>query len=634
MYRLYNRRQSPVQIRLEPGTKPSNQSGGIRAIHDIAPPLSLQDLCLLKVINDLDSYPVELLSSLPHWLRYRLLNNLPVLDLCRLDHTPVATGVDTNKIWTDRVEGEPDIKPIFLGRGTHITRPAFIKSLFQMNVYQSNGSKDNKKIAVLKKEMETAFQGLYDKEKFANDKEEYLTKLTAYVLSCSDVRKVANKLASLQGSLLSQQLGVSKHVWDTQATSMAVLGRRYPTDYCHGHTHVDILVIPHRLLLICENADSIDLLSLLTHTCKIRPTSARLDIDLISQPFLENIQAEIIMDNGLAVIPERVSCLSIMKSLLEDVVILRVESQKCPNITGPMTALIEAAKSNGKLKSLFCLIPNLYTEIVQPFSDLFYTKTFHMLHLELDDFSEQVMIKLLQVFMTAPCDAAQTIVIKSSAASIWKPPVTTRTIQQIATLDVGTTTVPECAVHHKTLQTNSSDHILSFLLLLPCIRLTQLVLHHSIDVNSLYHLCMCHPNLHVKKLTLNMYKHYSDKANKLMDTMIANDLHTLLSKPALQELILIGDWEGRQKAKNGLIQGLQQQKIKPELQLKSLTLNTLGYSDEEVQTLLEVIVSFPEDRQPRVYREEMFTDAAKKLRTYSMCDKIYTFQDGFVSKKE
>ena len=44
---------------------------------DVCLPLSLQDLCLLEAINDLDSYPVELLSSLPHWLRHRLFNNLP-----------------------------------------------------------------------------------------------------------------------------------------------------------------------------------------------------------------------------------------------------------------------------------------------------------------------------------------------------------------------------------------------------------------------------------------------------------------------------------------------------------------------------------------------------------------------------
>ena len=62
-------------------------------------PLTLQDLCLLEVINDLDSYSMELLSSLPHWLRYRLLSNLPVLDLCRLDHSPLARGVNTDEIW-------------------------------------------------------------------------------------------------------------------------------------------------------------------------------------------------------------------------------------------------------------------------------------------------------------------------------------------------------------------------------------------------------------------------------------------------------------------------------------------------------------------------------------------------------
>ena len=67
-------------------------------------PLSLQDLSLLEVINDLDSYPVELLSSLPYWMRYRLISNLPVLDLCRLDHTPVASGVDTEEIWKSLAE--------------------------------------------------------------------------------------------------------------------------------------------------------------------------------------------------------------------------------------------------------------------------------------------------------------------------------------------------------------------------------------------------------------------------------------------------------------------------------------------------------------------------------------------------
>ena len=631
MYRLHTKQQSPVQVRLKPGFEQSG-NGRPRYVYNVASPLSLQDLCLLEVINDLDSYPVELLSSLPHWLRYRLLNNLPVLDLCQLDHTPVARRVDIDKIWTDRVENEPKIKSsVVLSEET--MPPDFVKSLFQMNIYRRNRWKECKKRVTLKKDMEMAFEGLYDRKKFANDKEEYMVKLTAHALSCSDIREVAHRLVALRGPLLSQRLGIAEeNVWDTQATSMAVLAMKYPRIGCLVPGPVDIFLTPYRLLPICENAESIELLSLLTHMCKIRPTSVRLDIDLISQSFLANIQTEkIISDNSLAVSSEQVSCLSIMKCLLEDVVILRVESQKYLYITGPMIALIEAAMGNGKLKSLFCSISNLCMEIVRPFSDLFLIKTFQMLHLEFNDFSPQAMIKLFQEFMTSLCEADQKLVINSSA-STRQPPSLTK--QQIATLNLGPATVPECAVHHKTIQTNSENQVLLFLLLLPCIRLTQLELHPSVDTVTLYHLRACHPNLHVKKLKLHMYKCYGNDANKLLNATIADDLQILLNKPTLQEVLLTGNWEGCQEAKQGLIQGLQQQQMKPELNLKSITLNMLGYSDEEVRTLLEVIVSFPEDRRPRVYREGVFIDAAKELGTDYTYDTIYTFQDRLVSRKE
>ena len=637
----WSRNQSPVQIRIKPGSQEARKEGGaikrIRSIRDIAPPLPLQDLCLLETINDLDSYPVELLSSLPHWLRYRLLNNLPVFDLCRLDHTPIARGVDIDEIWTARVESEPEIKSSFLSRGSGVTRPAFVKDLFQMNLYQSNSSKEDERvarIAALKKEMETAFQGLHDKEKFTNSKEEYLMKLTAHALSCHDIREVAHRVACLQGPLLSKQLQITeRNVWDAQATPLAVLGMRYPTNYCQGYTRVDLFLTPHRLLPMCENANPIQLLSLLVHTCKIRPVSICLDIDLISQLFLENIEAEkIITDNGLAIGSEGTSCLSIMKSLLEDVVILRVESQKCPYITGPMVAILEAAMDNGKLKSLFCTVQNLYLEIVRPFSDFFLMKTFHMLHLQLNDFSPQAMIKLLLAFMICPCEAAQKLIINSSACIRQSPSLTN---QQMATLDLGSATIPECAVHHKVIQTDSKNHIFKFLLLLRCVRLAQLELHPSNDAATSYHRCARHPNLHVKKLKLHMYKCYREEENKLIRETIVKDLEILLNKPMLQEILLSGNWEGCQEAKRGLIQGLkQQQQAKQELQLKVLTLNMLGYSDEEVRALLDVVLSFPEDRRPRVYREGVFTDAAKKLGADYTYDAAYTFQDGFVSKKQ
>ena len=62
-------------------------------------PLSLEDSCLVWLINDLENYSLELLALLPLRLRYRLLANLPVLDLCQLECTFVALGVDLESIW-------------------------------------------------------------------------------------------------------------------------------------------------------------------------------------------------------------------------------------------------------------------------------------------------------------------------------------------------------------------------------------------------------------------------------------------------------------------------------------------------------------------------------------------------------
>ena len=62
-------------------------------------PFQLQDFCLMTIINELDSYPVDWLALLPLQIRHHLLTNLPILDLCRLDHTSVADGIDIDNIW-------------------------------------------------------------------------------------------------------------------------------------------------------------------------------------------------------------------------------------------------------------------------------------------------------------------------------------------------------------------------------------------------------------------------------------------------------------------------------------------------------------------------------------------------------
>ena len=63
-------------------------------------PLALENCCLAWLVSDLEHYPPELLALLPLRLHYRLLANLPVLDLCQLEHnTSVAEGIDLESIW-------------------------------------------------------------------------------------------------------------------------------------------------------------------------------------------------------------------------------------------------------------------------------------------------------------------------------------------------------------------------------------------------------------------------------------------------------------------------------------------------------------------------------------------------------
>ena len=137
----------------------------------------------------------------------------------------------------------------------------------------------------------------------------------------------------------------------------------------------------------------------------------------------------------------------------------------------------------------------------------------------------------------------------------------------------------------------------------------------------------------MKKLELNLIKYIPDDKLKLLKETIKTDLVLLLSKPTLQELSITGNWKGFQEAKEGLLLGLQQQ-AQPHFQLSSITLNMFGFSDNDLQDLLEVIISFPEHYCPRVFREKTFLEASQKMATTYTYEEIYTFQDGFVSRKE
>ena len=259
-------------------------------------PLPLQDLCLLKVVNDVNGYPVDLLASLPRWLRYRLLNNLPALDLCRLERSAIAEDIDPRELWSSRWENPRIPQSLYLPPLSNT-----IRSDFHYRI------KDAEFLQYLEPELLTAFQQLSNKDKF-DPKQMYLLQVASDVLDSlefeTDVRALtivpSDWLVSMKGDRLLQDLTEAKHnphqarsrityvdtfshsyrhhhpgsnsrtssvadcykvIWGSQTTALA----RYEQD--------DVRLAPHRLLPIRERGDPIELLTLLVRECGLRPLS-------------------------------------------------------------------------------------------------------------------------------------------------------------------------------------------------------------------------------------------------------------------------------------------------------------------------------------------------------------------------
>ena len=63
---------------------------------------SLEDCCFSYILFDLELFPVDYLALLPTRMRRKLLFQLPVADICRLQETAVVEGVDMNLVWKER----------------------------------------------------------------------------------------------------------------------------------------------------------------------------------------------------------------------------------------------------------------------------------------------------------------------------------------------------------------------------------------------------------------------------------------------------------------------------------------------------------------------------------------------------
>ena len=102
-----------------------------------------QNLCLMAVISELGSSPVELLASLPYLHRHHL--SIPALELFCLENTPVAEGLDIDVIWKSRLKQQEETQ----GNLSHVYRrsnDSNRKSDFQLNVntdYYSSSNDSN-----------------------------------------------------------------------------------------------------------------------------------------------------------------------------------------------------------------------------------------------------------------------------------------------------------------------------------------------------------------------------------------------------------------------------------------------------------------------------------------------------------
>lgn len=604
-------------------------------------PLPLQDFCLLRVINDLDRYPLELLASLPHWLRYRLLNNLPALDLCRLDHTAVAKGIDVDQLWETRLQilTDPGRKSPAERGSQHTSRSSSQsvasvqdQSPFQLDFPQVSGFNPLSRFRhpqqmecspALKEKVISAFNDIKECPgiEMPSAKEKSLLNITSNFLFCSPTLPMddISYLISIPGEHLLPNLVFASHhesvtprhsynVWKKQALPLTMQyvgppplplrrrGRNQSATVSRWSSGFDgcVALTPHRLISFFDkNRSSLRLLSLLVNDCGVQPTNANIHMSKVSQEIVDLLYtARVAQESGFKVINDSSACVSVIHHLLRRVVILKLQCKKYAEI-GVMIEMIEAVTANREqcqLRYLFCTMPDLYADVVHPLSTIISLQNFSQLSLELDEVYLSSLGKLLFAFLTAPCPGThQLCIFVKGKGTVYSSKALE--IAELATLDMKGTTLPQCAIKHKVLEIFPKYDIAMILYVLlrwPTVRLKELVL----IVNYKYlHLCALHPDLQVMKLVIII----DEKADQALLDTVEDDFVALLKMSSLEEFTIAAFWDRYKETKAGLVQGLRQRSSLPPLRKIHINEATPGEcTKEEYQQLWKAIFSLPQ----------------------------------------
>ena len=623
-------------------------------------PFPLQDLCLLVIISDLDCHPTDLLASLPRWLRHRLLNVLPAIDLARLESTPVADGIDVNALWkrhnkplNKSVTGikhstaQPGI-PVS-GSGSYSTSTT--ESSLQLTICKVDDglSTHSAHKRILMEEIKSALKDV-ERKKISEGKDNLLAFISDILTNVPkiDLTSMIHKLISIDGRLMfSNLLSGSMHqscrrsdlctqgVWKKQATALAVnvkfeftknplqiKFRPLPRASLFGvnlDSSQGIQLTPHRSLPVMYNFDPLEVLSLLANDCDLQPASAYIHIDSISEPFLQSMCSErLVLDCGTDTSSNSSSCASVINHILGKVSVLRL---RCDNYSyiEVMKGMIDAATADYQLQLLVCTLPNLFVDFVKPLSNLFSLQNFNQLLIEVDDIHLVMLSRLLNEFMAVSCAHVHklTILVKKGIAL-----PTLLKENQLAGHCKGGSQVAStsCSSELKVLRFSSekeSTQSLYLILQLPTIRLKKIALVDLNNYHDYVHLCAIHPDLQTTKLLIDlsgvdtiMLSHSTGAFRATIQT----DIVALFEIPSLQKITVSGNWGKHEEVKLGLVQGLRS-RSRRSLPLRKLALElelNNSYKMGDFQMLCNAIFSLPQLKNLKLVLGKGFADMIRQ----------------------
>ncbi len=589
---------------LHPTYKAGDSDGKQKQESDeVCCPLSfpLQDLCLLAIMSNLDSYQVDLLALLPLQLRQRLLSILPALDLYRLEHTSVAAKVDVNEIWKSRPAPPAPPAQVKSNFRTSLV-PVSSENSFQLSICSN---KAHIKSDVLLKEIKSVFSDLSE---FPRGKE-----IVFHV--ASDIFAGANpdlkKLISIEGDLVfSNLLSGSMHqpcqnslcgqrAWKNQATALAVEHTRQ-TPYNNLAGEKVCLSPRYRCSTLNEHDDPLKLLSSLARECSLQPSSAFVDIDFIYNLLFPERLA---LDSG-STLPE-LSWTSTLDRILSKVIILKLKCNDYSNFR-VMTGLVEAAIGYSQLKYLSCSMSNLYLDVVEPFWTLFSLPNFHQLTLKLDKLSPLMLCKLLHGFMTAKCSHVQKLMIDVKHNLVLPDSLQHNQLASLYKRDPSA-----CSAEYKVFQLLPQEkytHVLYLLLQLPTIRLKEIAFVGFSEYHEYLHLCTLHPDLQTTKLVIDM-------SCVTESSTIRADLISLFGMSSLRKIIISGCWGELDEVKLGLVQGLcSRARSHPLTKIAFQLTRSDHYRMKDFQMLCEAIFSLPNLENLKVVLGKGFADLIRQQR--------------------